>query len=1041
MSLIHELIKDYAKAFPAKAAVTDIYGELSYRELEAQSASISAALTELGIECGDAVAVYVPYVKEILLGAVSVFRAGGVFIPFDETYPVERLEYMLKDSSAKAILTFRNLWEQKGLDFPKDKVIFMDEKRDLNVENAHAKGLTEDSPAMLLYTSGTTGQPKGVLHSHKMLLHLVDWIKIHEDADMSADTRSGVMSSFSFIGTQMFLLGPLTKGGRVSIAPEDARKDLGKLDRFLRESQITHIFLPSGLAAIFAEDYETDGIFIFAAGERLRNFRMLSPGNFLINSYGSTETSGVLSKKVYGDEEKISVGRHYSNTEALIVNDRMLPLPPGEAGELLLFSDFMAKGYWKLSDINSQKWINLDGRTWFRTGDRAQCTSEGEYELLGRIDNMVKLRGFRIETGEVEAQIANALIRLGRDDVKQTVVVIKNVNGADHLTCYYEAKNDLDKGVVIEEISKKLTEYMIPDLWVRMDQLPRNANGKVLRRELPQPKRDRGSYGILDSEIIARVLFAAEDVLKTEGYISPDDRFTDLGGTSLTAMQFASVLREQGIKINGGEILKLNVLRRIAEAADVAYEQLWTRQEYEAVKKDFAARGEHIQKVLPLSSEQDEMLFMQLLYPDLSRQRDIWILQLDSCVLKEDLREALDIIARENEALRSSIVFRNVSAIQQVITDRKIPLEITEVDSFGSREMEEMRKELLYEPMDIQLNSLIKVISIQDQKRNFLGIMSDTGILGMTNVRHSLLRFMEVLGEKYPKDISIMSWRDLLELGASLEAKGKQEHKSKRKAVSIRKDTPEDIYVYSENQGPKLVFVHTGNTGSEAYYQLADRIREYVSFAVIEPFNLYHPKEAVYGIKEIAANYIRILKQYQPSGPYMLGGWCYGGVVAHEMACQLEQSGEEVIHLFMLDSHAISNNKLRKISKGMSEQVNREYFETCPLFAEIREKGMLDAMVKNAGHVAEDMVHHKPSFYHGDLTYFRPELIPAGISGDNLKYWEKIMEFEAGNYENYCSREKLRIVSTPHEHDLMMDDPSLDVIVPVILETVNIIKN
>ena len=112
-------------------------------------------------------------------------------------------------------------------------------------------------------------------------------------------------------------------------------------------------------------------------------------------------------------------------------------------------------------------------------------------------------------------------------------------------------------------------------------------------------------------------------------------------------------------------------------------------------------------------------------------------------------------------------------------------------------------------------------------------------------------------------------------------------------------------------------------------------------------------------------------------------------------------------------------------------------FETCPLFAELRANGMLDAIVSNAAHVAENMGHHSPSVFHSRVTYFKPEQIPAGVSGENRKYWEKMMEFEAGNYEHYSSREKLRIIHTPHEHDLMMDDPSLDLIVPAVLDTIS----
>lgn len=195
-------------------------------------------------------------------------------------------------------------------------------------------------------------------------------------------------------------------------------------------------------------------------------------------------------------------------------------------------------------------------------------------------------------------------------------------------------------------------------------------------------------------------------------------------------------------------------------------------------------------------------------------------------------------------------------------------------------------------------------------------------------------------------------------------------------------------------------------------------------------------EEARYGIRNIAAKYIEILKSYQPEGPYLLGGWCYGGVVAHEMACQLEQAGEDVRLVILLDSHATTNEQLREMSKGMTADINRTYFETSPLFAELRESGMLEALIQNAAHVNEDMVNHVPSFFHGDVLYFKPDRIPSDASEAGRRYWKKMMEFEAGNYEHYCNREKLRIVHTPHEHDLMMDDASLAIIVPELMEAV-----
>ena len=306
---------------------------------------------------------------------------------------------------------------------------------------------------------------------------------------------------------------------------------------------------------------------------------------------------------------------------------------------------------------------------------------------------------------------------------------------------------------------------------------------------------------------------------------------------------------------------------------------------------------------------------------------------------------------------------------------------------------------------------------------------------------------MRVLAGYYPDDVSISGWVEMLEtLPQPLPVReGSDYSQGGKSAEGLSTPLPHregagggaPLCIYSQNNGPKMVFVHTANTGSDAYYQLADRISDTVSFAVIEPYNLYHPDDVRHSIKNIASNYIRILKDYQPEGPYILGGWCYGGVVAHEMACQLRAAGEEVKHLIMLDSHALGDNNLREMSWGMLSEVNVTYFETCPLFAELRESGMLEAMVKNYANVAEDLTHHSPQFFDGNVTYFKPDQIPAGVAGDNRKYWEKMMEFEAGNYENYCDKSKLHIIHTPHEHDLMMDDASLEIIVPEIYKIIN----
>ncbi len=979
MRLIHELIADYAEATPQKTALQDVNGEMSYGELHARSTAISHALSTVGVAPGATIAVYVPYVKEIVLGAIATLRAGCIFIPFDGEYPEKRLEYMLADSEAAAILTMRGFWNAKPLSFPAERVLFMDEIPPADIAPADASPaaitLTDDSPAMMLYTSGTTGQPKGVMHSHRMLLHIVDCLKLHDDTAMNGDSRSGVISNFAFVGSQTFLLGPLLYGGTTCIAPESARKDMGYLYQFLCESRITHIFIPSGLAAMMMEDYDLAGISIFAAGEKLRNFHPCRSGNFLVNLYGSTEAGGVLTKKIYGDEERILVGKPYETSRAMIVGDDMHQVAADEAGELVITNDYMSSGYYKLPGQSAEKWVIIDGQHWFRTGDRATCNADGDYAILGRTDNMVKLRGFRIETGEVETQISNAVARLGRTDVRQLVVVVKNISGIDHLSCYYEAPTELDRKVVQNEIGDYLADYMIPDVWVRMDALPRNQNGKVMRAELPQPKRKYKTQGVIDSEVLFRVLTTAADILDTPDYIGPDEKFTEIGGTSLNAMKMAVALREQGIKITGSQILQYNTLRKIAANAVVAYEQLWSHEDYAAIRRDFASRGEHIEKVLPIAEWQDQMLFRQLIFPDSHDFRNVVFLQIDSMLSEAHLREALDDIARTNEELRSAIVFHNVTTIQQVITDRQLPLVMIDADGYDKQSLSQLRDALFRETVDLQYSSLMKFVCLRAKNKSFLYVMSNNIAISPRKLKHYMVRLMQVLKGYYPDDVSISGWIDMLQLGIDLTER--EEAPAVTGTLAVHTPHPSGLRIYSQNDGPRMVFVHTANTGSDAYYRLADRIGDKVSFAVFEPYNLYHSDDVRHGIAAIAANYISILKQYQPHGPYILGGWCYGGVVAHEMACQLRQAGEEVRHLIMLDSHALADDTLLELSKAMFSEANVEYFETCPLFAELREAGMLQAMVTNAKNVTRDLSTHTPKLFDGDVIYFKPDEIPA----------------------------------------------------------------
>ncbi|MBR6014004.1 MAG: AMP-binding protein [Selenomonadaceae bacterium] len=1028
---IHERIARYGLEMPTQIAAQDDIGDISYGELNAKCNFLANKLKNLGITENDVVAVYVPYTKDIAVSAVAVWKIGGVFMPLDDAYPVDRLEYMLENSEASALFTCRSLWEMKKLNFPNEKIIFLDDPAEEVEICVEVPKITKDSPAMLIYTSGTTGRPKGVIHKYGIFSHLTDWI--NDEVPVNSSIRTAILTRFTFMGTTIFLFGTLFNGGTTFFAPKSARMDIEYLHKFLRQKKITHAFMSSGLAIILAEDYDITGINIFAGGEKLRNFKAHSKNSYLWNTYGSTEVSAVFTSKIFGNENPIPIGTHKADTKSILVDENFNLVNEGETGELLISNDYMSTQYLKLPDMTAEKWIELNGRLWYRTGDRVKISSEGLYYCLGRIDNMVKLRGFRIETGEVETQISNAVKEMNRNDVKDIVVTLKTVNNVDYLVCYYESKSELDTKILTEKISKYLADYMIPEFWVMMSEMPRNTNGKILRKELPLPKRQTSQKNDSYSEVLVRIIWAVEDVIGNIDAAYPHDTFTSLGGNSLMAMKLSILLRSQGIKVSTAQILQLNELQKIADAAEIDYSKLWSEEKYSEIVKDFSSRGENIEKILPLTTEQDENFFRQILQPDQSGCREVYMIELDSVIDEKDLRQALDRVAIENEKIRAAVVFHHTPVIQQAVTNRKIPLKVINVDSIDYQQLKSFRRQLLNISVDPQKNSLLQVICVNSGEQSFIFLLAFCIIFNKSNLFKYCKDLLSALEEKYPSDLSIREWKEVFSEEIFELQPTSTENKTTFKQMANSKITvPPEIYIYSENINPQMVFVHTGNSSGEVYYRLADRIKKYISFAVIEPFNLYHPKEATYGIKNIAARYVQTLKRHQPKGPYIIGGWCYGGVVAHEMACQLEQAGDKVQHLFMLDSHAITDETIRELTTTMFGETNREYFETSPLFKDLRESGMLEAVVNNFFHVSQDMATHIPSYFHGSVTYFKPEEVPANQTEKSIAYWKKMMEFEAGGFENFCDRSKLKIIHTPHEHDLMMDDPSLDIIVPEI---------
>lgn len=1026
-----DLFHKHVTEQPDHLALVDKKGSLTYSQLNEQAEVLAKQYASQGIGPGDAVGVKVPYSKDIMVHAIAIHKLGAVYVPIDNDYPDDRVQYMRQDSTQ--------------------------EKHDSEV-------------AMIIYTSGTTGRPKGVVHTHKSLMAIVHWLVPHpgeewldsQPTPMSPDTRCGIVTGFSFLGTTIMLFSTLAAGGTLYFANTVERLDMASMYQFLQRNSITHIFMSSSLGMAMVEAYDTTGTLICVGGEKLRGFKSKA-GQKLLNIYGSTEGAMVCNAYVSGTEQDIPIGKTCPGVITRIVEaspdpskgGEIVDVKQGEIGELIYSADFMAREYLHLPEQTAAKWqthlqpslVGRENIRYYHTGDRVRQDAEGNIYCLGRTDNMVKVRGYRVETGEVERQISLVVPNT------ELVVVLRRVHGIDHLVCFYQAPEEWDTTVVKVEVSKRLAEYMVPDIWVRMDKFPRNTNGKVIRGELCVPSTNGDKLSAIYNEVEMRVVEAAKFVLGE--IISLDDNFFECGGTSLGAIKLATQLKLMGIHTTGSKIMQLKVLRKVAAEAQVDYERLWTPEQWQEIHNSFASRGEHIQKVLPLQTETEDELIRYLMHPDSPMDKSVFVLQVDSILDTEYLQEAIRKGAMENDNIRSSLVIHHHLPFQIAITDRIPKLQVINSDSDNLLpEAITTFNRLMHSPYDPETDCIIDYTYLKGkQGKSYIFVSVNYTGKYLQDIRCGLLTSLTELASHYSGDTSIRDWCILLE--QSLQSPS---NSPKKKSEGTQLTLPQNnglIRVYTPlapseplqpsetrqmRMKPSVVFIHTGNTGSDAYYRLADKIGDCCAFSVIEPYNLFHQDDIQHGIKAIAKKYIEILRDYQPQGPYILGGWCYGGIVAHEMACQLQAMGETVSHLIMFDSHALAQPtsstspepSLTSMAADMMGDVNREYFETSPLFQDLREQGLLEAMVRNSAQVSYDMLHHTPSLFHGPVTYFKPLQTPMAATGKALEYWKKMMEFDAGNYENYCDRNQLHIYNTPHEHDLMMDDESLSITVPII---------
>ncbi|WP_030602513.1 non-ribosomal peptide synthetase [Streptomyces fulvoviolaceus] len=706
-----------AQAFAAQVARTPeatavvFEGErLTYAQLDARADQLAARLRRRGARPGAFVAVAVPRSTELMVALLGVLKSGAAYLPLDLDYPADRVAHMLADSGATAVVTVSGSAGR----LPRTNVpplLLLDlESRDSGA--APEPPATPDDPAYLIYTSGSTGLPKGVVVTHRAILNRLAWM---QDAyGLRADDRVLQKTPSSFDVSVWEFFWPLLEGAAVVLARPDGHRDPVHLSGLVREQGITTMhFVPSMLEAFLQSDQVT-GDPGWAASLR----RVLSSGEALPvaaasrwhtltgvplhNLYGPTEAAVDVTHHPYdgaAEGSSVPIGRPLWNTGLRVLDSCLRPVPDDVPGELYLTGVQLARGYHARPALTAERFTadpyGPPGSRMYRTGDLVRRRPDGVVEYLGRTDRQVKLRGNRVELGEIEA----ALVRL--EGVAQAAVTVRE----DTLVAYLVAAGTTPQVTELREaLADALPSPMVPGAWVVLDALPLTPSGKLDRAALPAPQAVRTTATRAPADPREQVLTEIFTAVLKVPDVGVDDDFFLLGGDSISSIAVSSRAHRAGLVLGPRDVFEHRTPAALAAAATVALADTATPASTFALAEEERAHVERlapgrIEDVWPLAPLQ-EGLFFHSTYDD--GALDVYTVHesfdFADRVDTERLRAATRTLLARNPSLRAGFTSEGQrQPVQFIVRDAEIPL--TEVDLSGlpSAEQDRCVRELMDE--------------------------------------------------------------------------------------------------------------------------------------------------------------------------------------------------------------------------------------------------------------------------------------------------------------------------------------------------------
>lgn len=550
------LAAEHAAISPDALAVQSAAGSLTYGELDRRSNQLAEHLRVLGAGADSLVGIFLERSLESVIASLAVLKAGAAYLPLDPESPRDRLAFMLRDAGVAAVITRETLagelcegsWNVVRIDADRERIAsYSGRMFDTEADASHL--------AYVIYTSGSTGQPKGVEITRGGLENLIAW---HLRAfGVTEKDRASLLASLGFDAAVWELWPYLAAGGSVHIASEAIRTQVEPLRDWMVAEKITVSFVATPLAELLMQlDWprETALRILLTGADTLHRRPPQGLPFQLVNNYGPTEctvvaTSGVVESS---GTTQPSIGRAIDKTEIYILDEHRDRIPQGTTGELYIGGASLARGYRNRPELTAEKFVlsPFDGEKLYRTGDRARVLANGEVEFLGRLDDQIKIRGYRVELDEISSVLDS------HPDVKASAVKVVGESGDEKRLIAYlvlAPDSEANAGALREHLQSRVPDYMIPAAFVRLETLPLTSNGKIDRNALPAPNGNtlpEEVYVAPRTLVEQRLAELIAPLLRVER-VGTNDNFFLLGGHSLLGTQLLTRIGETfGIELS-----------------------------------------------------------------------------------------------------------------------------------------------------------------------------------------------------------------------------------------------------------------------------------------------------------------------------------------------------------------------------------------------------------------------------------------------------------------------------------------------------------